>query len=723
MSKFFKNMTSAGYARFWTVAIVLTLLVVGITGFTAYQITENRVSERMNTTVEYAKSQSLTFDSYNTASSSKSALRVMEDAAHLARSLKDDNGDLSQDKLKGYANELRLTGVMVLSPEGKVLSEYSSDGVSSKDVKEALSNDALLNTANYATKEYSIRVSLDDGSLIDLAAAPRLDAKGVVVAAYHTEKEFAERYTLTMQSMLSGYNMADNGIIVIEKDGERVATNAQGADRSSFQNADVNDALLAKIKDNGVYSSVDMLIDNSGAPYLCTMAQARDYYVYIYVPFSSFGTIIILAMAVALLLCLLLMGGFSLQRRHANQAFITERLEREAEYSKKLAEAARQARAANNAKTEFLQRMSHDIRTPINGIRGMIEVADAYAEDLDKQAECRRKIWGASGLLLDLINEVLDMSKLESGEINLDIQPVNVKDVEQELFEVIERQAEARNITVVRHDCVLEHPNVLASSTHLKRMLMNVVSNAVKYNKDGGRVDLSCEELSCKDGVGTYRFTVSDTGIGMSEEFQKHMFEPFAQEHQSAAANVNGTGLGMPIAKSLAQVMGGDLTFTSELGKGTTFVITVSFELAENAQAAHEEDEGPCSIEGVNVLLVEDNELNMEIAEFMLLQAGAKVTKAEDGIQAIDAFKKSKPGDIDVILMDVMMPVMNGYEATEAIRKLDRPDAKDIVIIAVTANAFSDDRMRAREAGMNDHVAKPFNSVQVVRTIAKHLAK
>ena len=723
MSKQLKKMTSAGYARFWTVAIVLTLLVVGITGFTAYQITESRVAARMDSTVEYAKSQSLTFDSYNTASTAKSALRVIENASHLARSLQDDGGDISQKVLKEYAGELRLTGVMVLSSAGKVLSECSEDSISSKDVEEALTNDALLNTANYDTKGYYVRVTLDDGSLVDLAAAARLDTKGVVVAAYHTEKEFAERYALTMQSMVAGYDMNDNGTIVIEKDGNLEATNAGSSDRSMADASAVDTDLANKIKDRGSYSTTEMLADDSGMPYLCTMAKARDYYVYIYVPFSSFGTIIILAMCIALLLCLLLMGGFSLQRRHANQNFIAERLEREAEYNKKLAEAARQARAANSAKTEFLQRMSHDIRTPINGIRGMLEVAEASSDDLEKQAECRRKIWGASGLLLDLINEVLDMSKLESGEINLDIQPVNLKDVERELFEVVERQAAARNITVVRHDCALEHPNVLASSTHLKRMLMNVVSNAVKYNKVGGYVDRSCEDLSCVEGVGTYRFTVSDTGIGMSDEFQKHLFEPFAQEHQSAAANVSGTGLGMPIAKSLAQVMGGDLTFSSELGRGTTFVITVSFELASKAQTKHEEDEGPCDITGVNVLLVEDNELNMEIAEFVLLQAGAKVTKAEDGIQAIEAFKNSAPGQIDAILMDVMMPVMNGYEATEAIRELDRSDAKDVVIIAVTANAFSDDRIRAREAGMNDHVAKPFNSAQVVRTIAKHLAK
>ena len=252
---------------------------------------------------------------------------------------------------------------------------------------------------------------------------------------------------------------------------------------------------------------------------------------------------------------------------------------------------------------------------------------------------------------------------------------------------------------------------------------MNVIGNAVKYNKQDGTVELSCEELSCENGIATYRITVADTGIGMSEQFQQRLFEPFAQEHQEVAANTPGTGLGMPIAKSLAEIMGGNIEFESELGVGTTVRITLPMQINEKQAADTETPNEEASIAGMHVLLAEDNELNREIAEFLLHDAGAYVTSAADGKQALETFEASQEGEFDAIVMDVMMPTMNGYEATRAIRSLARDDAASVPIIALTANAFAEDRQKARAAGMNDHIAKPLNSKLMIYTIAKHVGK
>lgn len=296
--------------------------------------------------------------------------------------------------------------------------------------------------------------------------------------------------------------------------------------------------------------------------------------------------------------------------------------------------------------------MSHDIRTPINGICGMINVADHYADNMEKQTECRAKIKEASHLLLELINEVLDMSKLESDEVVL-------------------------------------------------------------------------EEIPSKQtAMTTLEFVCRDTGIGMAEAFQKRIFEPFAQEHAGSRTKFAGTGLGMPITKKLVEKMGGTISFESKEGTGTTFVIRIPFRIdTDRKDRTETEEKMETSIQGRHVLLTEDNELNMEIAEFVLQNEGTVVTKAWNGQEAVDIFRKSRPGEFDVILMDIMMPVMNGYEAAKMIRSLDREDAKVIPIIAMTANAFTEDRMRAKEAGMDEHIAKPVDGkllVKVINELVKH---
>ena len=387
--------------------------------------------------------------------------------------------------------------------------------------------------------------------------------------------------------------------------------------------------------------------------------------------------------------------------------------------------AAKKAEAANEAKTEFLQRMSHDIRTPINGICGMIDVADHYAEDMKKQTECRAKIKEASHLLLELINEVLDMSKLESDEVILEEIPFNLNSISEEILGVIEQMATEQNIRILWEEKEVTHWNLIGSPVHVKRILMNILSNAVKYNKENGYVYISCREIPSKQtAMTTLEFVCRDTGIGMTEAFQKRIFEPFAQEHVGSRTKFAGTGLGMPITKKLVEKMGGTISFESKEGIGTTFVIRIPFRIdTDRKDRTETEEKTETSIQGLHVLLTEDNELNMEIAEFVLQNEGTVVTKAWNGQEAVDIFRKSSPGEFDVILMDIMMPVMNGYEAAKMIRSLDREDAKVIPIIAMTANAFIEDRMRAKEAGMDEHIAKPVDGkllVKVINELVKH---
>lgn len=704
-------------ARFFLLGLVIVLVV----GLAFWGILTKETRDRATSTLNYIQEQSLSFDSYNTASQAKSAMRAIENAGQLARNIEEDGG-VSRNNFEQYVSELSLTGALVLSPEGEVEEEYSTDGVGSSQLFDTITNKTALEVAQYPQKTYTGRVELNDRSYVDFACAYRLDERGIVVSLYHTDVEFANRYAPSLQSMLNGYSAANHGIVVIEKNNKIIASN-----KNNNGDADAvthNENVVEVIKDTCEVNE-QKIIESNGTLYLGEYGKARDFYVYTYTSaLPIFGKVALVCL-VAIVLYASILGVFSFLRHRSERKHLAERIMTERRYNERLEEAAQEAQNANTAKTEFLQRMSHDLRTPINGIRGMVKVGDMCADDLAKQEECRQKIWDASSLLLDLVNEILDMSKLESGQINLDMQPLSIPDTMRELYEIIERQAASRKIKIVYEPLKVEHLCVYASSIHLKRLLMNFVSNAVKYNKEGGEIHVSCCETAYTNGIGTYVFTIEDTGIGMSEEFGKHVFEPFAQERRKGAENREGTGLGMSIAKSLCEMMNGTIEFDSKIDVGTTFVITLPFHVCEGERAplscAEKEDEGSekPSIEGAHVLLVEDNELNREIAQFLLESAGAQVVAVIDGQEAVETFKESEEGFFGAIIMDIMMPRMDGYEATRCIRALDRKDAAKIPIIAMSANAFAEDRQDAREAGMDEHLVKPFDPSLMIRTIAK----
>lgn len=397
---------------------------------------------------------------------------------------------------------------------------------------------------------------------------------------------------------------------------------------------------------------------------------------------------------------------------------INEHKQKEKQYQKKLEEIAEEAKRANIAKTDFLRRMSHDLRTPINGIRGMLEISERNAHNFEKLKDCRKKIWDASEYLLNLINDVLDMNRLESGKLSLEQQSFDMREIWRDLDDVIGIQANEKGIALVTGVHRVEHTKLIGSPLYLRQILMNIGNNAVKYTKAGGTITISCIETRIADDESVYKFVVADTGIGMSIEFQKHAYEVFTQENSQVSGGYVGTGLGLSITKQLVDLLKGTIEFTSKPGEGTTFIIELPFKI-DYSKIDHIEESGIEKIDltGKKFLLVEDNELNMEICKYILEEEGANVDVASDGKQAVEMFSKSQEKEYALILMDIMMPVMNGYEATRLIRKMNRKDAQTVPIFAMSANAFPEDIKESVRAGMNQHLSKPLETDVLLRAI------
>ena len=703
--------------RFWIFGILLGICVTAASLYYFFQAEKKEAENRMVKTVNYVKVQCSTYTHYNEASESKSLLRAIESARQMSTNIDmetENGGRLSQEFLKENLQTLWVDGILVLDAEGKTVCKYSMDEALTNEITDYLQKDIIMDFTGYEERSYSERIDREDGSRIDIAACARKDAPGMVAIYYYTSPEFVRNYTLTIQNLLNGYSTQKDGTIIVADKGTIVASN----DESLLGQDTAGNQVVQAMKEHTDSQHIFHL-KNEGTGGYGIMLKQRDYYIYTYLPDREVFRNLPLSVTAVVFLYLLIFGIFCFWGYRADLAHRKQEKEKDEKYKAELLRAAKKAEAANEAKTEFLQRMSHDIRTPINGICGMINVADHYADNMEKQTECRAKIKKTSHLLLELINEVLDMSKLESDEVVLEDIPFNLNSIFEEILGVIEHMAAEQNIRIIWEEKEVTHWNLIGSPVHVKRILMNILSNAVKYNKENGYVYISCREIPSKQtAMPTLEFVCRDTGIGMTEAFQKRIFEPFAQEHAGSRTKFAGTGLGMPITKKLVEKMGGTISFESKEGTGTTFVIRIPFQIDADMKDRNEtEEKTETSIQGLHVLLTEDNELNMEIAEFVLQNEGAVVTKAWNGQKAVDIFRKSRPGEFDAILMDIMMPVMNGYEAAKMIRSLDREDAKVIPIIAMTANAFTEDKMRAKEAGMDEHIAKPVDGKLLVKVI------
>ena len=703
--------------RFWIFGILLGICVTATSLYYFFQAEKKEAENRMVKTVNYVKVQCSTYTHYNEASESKSLLRAIESARQMSTNIDmetENGGRLSQEFLKENLQTLWVDGILVLDAEGKTVCKYSMDEALTNEITDYLQKDIIMDFTGYEERSYSERIDREDGSRIDIAACARKDAPGMVAIYYYTSSEFVRNYTLTIQNLLNGYSTQKDGTIIVADKGTIVASN----DESLLGQDTAGNQVVQAMKEHTDSQHIFHL-KNEGTGGYGIMLKQRDYYIYTYLPDTEVFRNLPLSVTAVVFLYLLIFGIFCFWGYRADLAHRKQEQEKDEKYKAELLRTAKKAEAANEAKTEFLQRMSHDIRTPINGICGMINVADHYADNMEKQTECRAKIKKTSHLLLELINEVLDMSKLESDEVVLEEIPFNLNSISEEILGVIEHMAAEQNIRIIWEEKEVTHWNLIGSPVHVKRILMNILSNAVKYNKENGYVYIGCREIPSKQtAMTTLEFVCRDTGIGMTEAFQKRIFEPFAQEHAGSRTKFAGTGLGMPITKKLVEKMGGTISFESKEGTGTTFVIRIPFQIDADMKDRNEtEEKTETSIQGLHVLLTEDNELNMEIAEFVLQNEGAVVTKAWNGQKAVDIFRKNRPGEFDVILMDIMMPVMNGYEAAKMIRSLDREDAKVIPIIAMTANAFTEDKMRAKEAGMDEHIAKPVDGKLLVKVI------
>ena len=702
---------------------LIGICVAVVALFYFFHAEKAEAEERMVEIINYVKVQCSTYTHYNESSESKSLLRAIESARQMSTNIDmeiENGGQLSRDFLKENLQTLWVDGIIVLDAEGKTDCEYSTDESLANEITEYLQKEIIMDFAGYEERSYSERFTREDGSRIDIAACARKDEPGIVAIYYYTSPEFTRNYTLTIQGLLKGYSTQKDGTIIVADNGIVVASNDESLLGQNTADNEVVQAMKRHTDSQHIYH-----LKNEGIGCYGIMLKQRDYYIYAYLPDTEVFHNLPLSVISVIFLYFLMFSIFWFWTYRTNLAHRKQEQEKDEKYKAELLIAAKKAEAANEAKTEFLQRMSHDIRTPINGICGMVNMADHYADDMEKQTEYRTKVKEASNLLLELVNDVLDMSKLESGEIVLEEIPFNLNKIFMEVFVVIEQMAAEQNIRIKWEKKEITHCALIGSPGYVKRVMMNILSNAVKYNRENGHIYISCIEIpSEQPEMTTMEFVCQDTGIGMTEEFQKCVFEPFAQEHTGSRTKFAGTGLGMAISRKLVEKMGGTITFESEKGVGTTFVIRVPFKIDLDADKREEsKDVSEKSIKGMHVLLAEDNELNMEIAEFLLQNEGAEVTKAWNGQEIVELFRKSESGEFDVILMDIMMPIINGYEAAKRIRSLDREDAKKIPIIAMTANAFTEDRIRAKEAGMDEHVAKPIDVellIKVIHKLVKH---
>ena len=696
---------------------LIGICVAVVSLFYFFHAEKAEAEKRMVEIVNYVKVQCSTYTHYNESSESKSLLRAIESARQMSTNINmeiENGGQLSQEFLKENLQTLWVDGIIVLDTEGKTDCKYSTDEALANEITEYLQKEIIMDFAGYEERSYSERFARKDGSYIDIAACARKDVPGVVAIYYYTSPEFTRNYTLTIQELLNGYSVQKDGTIIVADDGIVVASNDESLLGQNTADNEVVQAMKKHTDSQHIYH-----LKNEGTGCYGIMLKQRDYYIYAYLPDTEVFHNLPLSVISVIFLYFLMFSIFWFWTYRTNLAHRKQEQEKDEKYKEELLIAAKKAEAANEAKTEFLQRMSHDIRTPINGICGLVNMAEHYADNMEKQTEYRTKVKEASNLLLELVNEILDMSKLESDEVVLEEIPFNLNSISEEILGVIEHMAAEQNIRIIWEEKEVTHWNLIGSPVHVKRILMNILSNAVKYNKENGYVYISCREIPSKQtAMTTLEFVCRDTGIGMTEAFQKRIFEPFAQEHAGSRTKFAGTGLGMPITKKLVEKMGGTISFESKEGTGTTFVIRIPFQIDADMKVRTEaEEKTETSIQGLHVLLAEDNELNAEILTELLKIEGAECTICENGEEILKAFEQSAPGDYDMILMDVQMPVMNGYEATKAIRKSSHKLAKTIPIIAMTANAFSEDIQHSLAAGMNAHVSKPVEMKVLEKTI------
>ncbi len=715
--------------------IAVTLLLAGMIFLAivcAMSVESSRrdAKNRVDGVIEYIGEQCRRYDDLAAEERTKSLVRIIDQTQEFRRDLSYEDFAVDQSTLERYIKNQRLTGMIVTDETAGTHYAYGEDGKTYEDWQDILAKYPGL--SDVPMKRCTDRLFSDDGKYCyDYAIMARNDVKGIILCYQRQDTDSVIGTQLSIRTLLSGYEFETDGIVAVTDGTTIIASNETRWNDMRAEDCD----LVRKVRESDKARSF-LAVSSDDGRYFATRGESQNYYIYVFCTYRGVYMGHRILMLYAVVFYLILVACVFAVRHKVIVSGRREMQKRETEYRNEYDRLESDARVANNVKTDFLRRMSHDIRTPINGIRGMLDIADYYADDLQKQQECRDKIREASGYLLELVNDILDMSKLESGEIVWKDEPFDLRQALREITSITKLQAAERNIdfSVVEDNVV--HAKLIGSTVLLKRICFNLIGNALKYNKENGWLRVSCNEISFDGESGEYEFVCADSGIGMSEEFQKRMYEPFAQEDPSFKNSYGGSGLGLAIVKKLVDALEGTIDVQSTRGVGTTFTVRLRFKVDKeaangNADTAKEivsatekaagaaQDKKPLA--GVKILLAEDNELNLEIARFMLTTAGAQVDEVYNGRAALDTYLASEEGYYDVLLMDVMMPVMDGITATKLIRASKRKDASSLPIFAMTANAFSEDIVRVREAGMNEHCPKPLNRDKLIAMILKYV--
>ena len=857
-----RNNKTTPNTRTWVLYILVGVLfmagVVLASGWKALHATEERFCQ----TIAFVKSQSTSFEQYNDTITAKALRRTAVSVHQLAG---DAALDLSDPHcLKQQTETLWLTGISVLRPDGTLLCEYTANGIGYAQLEDRLKKETALDVFRFPQKTYLKRVLLADGSAVDVAAH-RTDHEEVILLAYRcTPAKFVEGTALSVQSILDGYPEETSGTLFIVQNNQVIASNRPeliGQDTTASPP-------VQEIRSAGLAEKLTPTHGwNGSGCYFGMYSHGRSFDLYAYTDEKTVFRESLTLVLTALVCYILLVSILQMLRRRSVQEMEQQKKEQEKKYQTQLEEQNRKLEialqhegAANRAKREFLFNMSHDIRTPMNAIIGFTSLAATHIDNREQVLDYLKKISTSSQHLLSLINDVLDMSRIESGKVKIEEKAVHLPDLVHDVRSIIQPNVAAKRLSLFIDTMDIEDEDIITDPLRLNQILLNILSNAIKFTPTGGMISIRiAQKNGAPKGCVCYEFRIKDNGIGMSEEFQKHIFEEFSREESSTVSGIQGTGLGMSITKNIVDLMGGTIALTSEPGKGTEFIVTLCFtrsgQKAEPKQLpqleglralvadddtntclnvstmlskigmrpewtisgkeavirtkyaveqgdafsvyiidwlipdmngieivrqirkvignrcpiiiltaydwADIEDEAraagvtafcekplflselrrvlaepfraePASnpaqptaadLKGKKLLLVEDNELNREIALEILKEAGFVVDTAEDGAVAVQKIKQAAPGQYDLILMDIQMPNLDGYEATRQIRALPDAEKASIPIFAMTANAFEEDRQNALAAGMNGHIAKPLDVPHLLCVLADALKK